>query len=513
MRSLPVDGSIVRAGASQFQTWSPDYILRNPRFLFPGFWSTPDGDQFIRGGSVTIRSVLIYTSWLKDPRWIEVPGASFSGMAALDGSRSAWLSPAIGVEIPANTHVIGRVYYAFSGEALEVPSGALAANVAGNPKSFERAAGIFQDQDSAEGPAWHDRASGAPENPLPRLANGRGPFLAPIMMIGQGARNTVAYLGLGPSGTMYGSDDDLAPRNWSNRGAFGAIDRALDDNSTVEPVSGRPTKRFAICNFGVPGAYFLNKRGNFESLVNVSPYNDGKWAALDLVKAETGDWPFDKVIVEPLLNSIPRDFETGKRSLAQLLTELKARWGRPIVYNEGNNGGAFNSDGRFVLLPAFRSPDGMVPRLRTLVSDKGVPSKNAWLRKQGLIEDSFTQWTGSASSNGGAEFGTPQPPSSYRAQLSSGVEQGARTLSLTAPPQAGMVLQYRSSLLDGRFARVIVLGVENGIATIGSGALPAAAGAPIIEAFSKDGSHPSPRAHALLQVRDILAYKARVSTR
>lgn len=470
----------------QFVFGSPAYDVQNPRFFMPGFVTLTTGvanSEVANQNTIMIEGLSIKVGGV----WYAVPATNLP-MTIDPATMPGVLLDAIPVTIPANSVIEGRVAY-------NVPA-------SGSLPTCPRAAvfGASGKSESSQG-GTSSLAAKLTDNTALSNANAHADTYIPAYMVAQGGDGRPAMIVVGDS-IGYGANESsgaLSPQ-WSDRGAFGYIQRGLDDASA--------SKRIAHATLCIPGTKPLDWQDRT------------KWAKkLDAIKAvhtATGDWPFDDVISQHGTNSIAAgtNFATllaGMKAYYELMT---AEWGKPITQVELLPL-PVSSDGYATLENQTPSapnayPSGQRWQLNAAIGTDGEPDPASALRAGGWITDSFAPWKLGSYDTGSNRDKLKVLP--FNTTLAAAAAQGATSFSMIAPPAVGQYLSIGGQAAFGIVTAVSGSGPYNvtlGITTpVPAGGI--ASGAPV-QACMHDGAgtHPGVEGHRDIYAGAVVAWKQR----
>lgn len=458
---------------------SPGYDVSNPRFFMPGFHNLTTGtanSEIANPNSITIEGLSIRV----DGVWHMVPAANLP-FTIDPATMPGVLLEAIPVTIPANSLIEGRVAY-------NVPAG-------GSLPCCVRAStfGATGLQEKSQGGTTSLAAKLTDDSNIGNTGSHSDTYI-PAFMVAQGGDGRPAAIIVGDSiGFGANESSSSVTPQWSDRGAFGYIQRGLDDDGA--------SRRIAHATLCIPGAKPLDWQDR------------SKWARkLDAVKAvhdATGDWPFDLVISQHGTN-----FATllaGMQAYYELMT---AEWGKPITQAE-LLALPVSSDGYATLENQTPSgpntyPTGQRWLLNAAIGTDGEADPAATLRAGGWIADSFAAWPLGSHDMGSNRDKLKLLP--FATTLVAAAAQGATSFSMNAAPAAG---QYLS--LGGQSAFGIVTAVSGSgpymatlsmTTTVPAGGLAEGAGVRTT-LHDATGTHPGVEGHRDIYAPAVIAWKQR----
>lgn len=477
----------------QFVFASPDYAVSNPRFFMPTFWQGANGGsspETANANTIQVEGLSIKVG----STWYTVPATNLP--ANMDPAAVAGvLLDAIPVTIPANTIVTGRVAY-------NVPASGYLPTTPRNA-------------------AFGEASQGSTSSLAAKLTDGtalggtgsHADSYQPLYMVAQGGDGRPAMLVIGDS-IGYGANDstdfNVSVNNWSARGAFGYIQRGLDDNTS--------TKRIAHANIAIPGSRPLDITSRTDTFTRKK---------LDAIKAAytaTGDWPFDEIISQHGTNSVSGGTTSAAliAGMQTYLSVIRSDSGKPVTQVE-LLAKAASTDGYATLAnqtaSAQDSYNGGVlgssnPRwsLNAAIGTNGQPDASATLRAGGYIQDSFAPWLYGSYDTGSNRDRLSLRP--FATTLAAAAVQNATSFSMTAAPSVGecINIQTATGFADGHVLAVTGSGPYTVtmvmLSQVPSGG--AAAGAAVhAELHAQDGTHPGTPGHRDVYAQAVTAWKAR----
>jgi len=472
---------------------TPAYTTTDHRVFAPQFFSPTTGETSLAAGaSITIQGWSIETS---PGVWVACDGAADAGLVTIDNTTAGSLLPRVQATLAPNTMYRARIAFFVSSAGITIPRQ--------NNDALNAAGGSTRTQGQASSFFSRLTTSGA------ALTNANGVAYVPAYMIAKGGDGRPAFLALGDS-IGYGVNSSQVGAAWSNRNAFGYIERGMDDNTT--------TKRLALFNGCVPGQ---------------RPCASGGWdypsnwplkiAALQAAYNVQNAWPFDFIISQHITNAVPYTGYDGgvlRVGMARYYTLLKTLFNKPITQIEGLPADS-STDGFQTVTNQTGSSGKVYPSsdpgtmwyFNADVGTNGIPDASLYYRSNNFIEDSIGAWRYVSADTGANRGKWAVRP--FSTTLAAAADQNATTASFTAAPTVGMTIYIAQTAggfsTTGRNVKAVTGTGPYTVtfdATPFSGSGGSASGAIVQEAGS-EGLHPSPIVHRDVLVPAITDWKTR----